>query len=370
MSVLDEFPRMESFFGTDLKTGALIVAVLGVVHPTAYGCTLFARINYLIVFIWVLVAVYFVNSILLIHAIEKSRKSFSETCQNLQRAIDDSPFLRRRCERIAEVHLTGDCGIFPVAHSREIREKPLTTHNYVSTWLRSQREESDTSRRALAAATVRHFGLPSVTINHGATKKKSMLRVVRKICQDRSAVETSCKSVFVREGRLLRRSRPERLSLRNDREPRFHSEAEEALTASGEKATQRATRPAPKSRPRVALAGWTALKRRSGRKRRRAFVAVEAVGEFGAAGPPRRDRLAISVGLKEPRPPEPSIGTPKRSSCEGSGTEEEFSAINRAATKIVCLARDAKYELEALQKHSKEVKTSVCNKLLSSLLFA
>ncbi|GBP21015.1 hypothetical protein EVAR_11046_1 [Eumeta japonica] len=132
----------------------------------------------------------------------------SEKCQNLRRAIDDTPFLGRRCERIAEVHLPGDCGIFPVAHSREIREKPLTTHNYVSTWLRSQREESDTGRRALAAATVRHFGLPSVTINHGATEKKSTLRVVRKTYQVRSAVETSCKSVFAREGRLLRRPRP------------------------------------------------------------------------------------------------------------------------------------------------------------------
>ncbi|GBP96390.1 hypothetical protein EVAR_65720_1 [Eumeta japonica] len=116
------------------------------------------------------------------------------------------------------------------------------------------------------------------------------------------------------------------------------------LTASGEKVTQKELpAPAPKSRPRVALAagvdGIETPKRAETPEG--AFVAVEAVGE----------------------PPEPSIGTPKRSSCEKSGTEEEFGAINRAATKIVCLARDAKDELEALRNISKEVKTSVCNKL-------
>ncbi|GBP39223.1 hypothetical protein EVAR_22627_1 [Eumeta japonica] len=42
---------------------------------------------------------------------------------------------------------------------------------------------------------------------------------------------------------------------------------------------------------------------------------------------------------------------------------EELGAVNYAATKIVCLARDAKDELEALRNISKEVKISVCSKL-------
>ncbi|GBP21016.1 hypothetical protein EVAR_11047_1 [Eumeta japonica] len=139
------------------------------------------------------------------------------------------------------------------------------------------------------------------------------------------------------------------------------------LTASGEKVTQKELpAPAPKSRPRVALAagvdGIETPKRAETPEG--AFVAVEAVGEF-AGRLSLLDEIARPSPLasKSPRPPEPSIGTPKRSSCEKSGTEEEFGAINRAATKIVCLARDAKDELEALRNISKEVKTSVCNKL-------
>ncbi|GBP96899.1 hypothetical protein EVAR_84152_1 [Eumeta japonica] len=236
--------------------------------------------------------------------------------------------------RIAEVHLPGDCGIFPVAHSREIREKPLTTHNYVSTWLRSQREESDTSRRALAAATVRHFGLPSVTINHGATEKKSTLRV-------RPAINSEAKGRGDKKG--CRRE-----TTGNPDFTRKRREAPDGERSKGyPKSYPPGTKIATKSRAGLQVDGIETPKRaetpegfrRSG-SRREFAGRLSLLDEIARPSP---------LASKSPRPPEPSIGTPKRSSCEKSGTEEEFGAINRAATKIVCLARDAKDELEALR---------------------
>ncbi|XP_022834706.1 pectinesterase inhibitor 10-like [Spodoptera litura] len=69
MSALDDLPDVVSFFGVDLKTGALIVAAIGVVHPMAYGCTCFTPISYLIVTIWILVALFFAASVALFSGI-------------------------------------------------------------------------------------------------------------------------------------------------------------------------------------------------------------------------------------------------------------------------------------------------------------
>ncbi|CAH0686385.1 unnamed protein product [Spodoptera exigua] len=65
MSPLDDLPNVESFFGVDLRTGSLIVAVIGVIHPMVYGCSCFTPISYLIVTIWILVALFFAASIAL-----------------------------------------------------------------------------------------------------------------------------------------------------------------------------------------------------------------------------------------------------------------------------------------------------------------
>ncbi|XP_059062779.1 uncharacterized protein LOC131855520 [Achroia grisella] len=65
MTELDNLPVLNSFFGTDLKSGSLIIASVCIVHPMAYGCSLFMSISYLLVTIWILVALFFAASILL-----------------------------------------------------------------------------------------------------------------------------------------------------------------------------------------------------------------------------------------------------------------------------------------------------------------
>nr|XP_049700262.1 uncharacterized protein LOC110372169 isoform X1 [Helicoverpa armigera] len=64
-SALDDLPSVDSFFGFDLKTGSMIVAALGVVHPMAHGCTFFMPLSYLLVTVWILVALFFAASIVL-----------------------------------------------------------------------------------------------------------------------------------------------------------------------------------------------------------------------------------------------------------------------------------------------------------------
>ncbi|XP_026752840.2 uncharacterized protein LOC113513052 [Galleria mellonella] len=71
MTVLDDLPVLESLFGIDLKTGSLIVAAVSIVHPMAYGCSLFMRMSYLLVTIWILVALFFAASIVLLCGILK-----------------------------------------------------------------------------------------------------------------------------------------------------------------------------------------------------------------------------------------------------------------------------------------------------------
>ncbi|XP_045774015.1 uncharacterized protein LOC123873270 isoform X2 [Maniola jurtina] len=65
MTLLDDLPHVTSFFGADLKTGSMIVAALGVLHPMAYGCTAFISLSYLLVTIWILVALFFAASVVL-----------------------------------------------------------------------------------------------------------------------------------------------------------------------------------------------------------------------------------------------------------------------------------------------------------------
>ncbi|XP_073945774.1 uncharacterized protein isoform X1 [Choristoneura fumiferana] len=72
---LDQWPTVSSFFGVvDLKSGSLIVAVLGIVHPAAYCCTCFIPISYLLVSIWILVALYFAASVLLFYGLVQLHK--------------------------------------------------------------------------------------------------------------------------------------------------------------------------------------------------------------------------------------------------------------------------------------------------------
>ncbi|XP_072949363.1 uncharacterized protein [Epargyreus clarus] len=71
MTALDDLPDVGSFFGIDLKTGSMIIASLGVVHPMAYGCSLFIPISYLLVTIWILVALYFSASVVLFAGLAK-----------------------------------------------------------------------------------------------------------------------------------------------------------------------------------------------------------------------------------------------------------------------------------------------------------
>ncbi|XP_047534331.1 uncharacterized protein LOC125068970 [Vanessa atalanta] len=71
MTALDDLPDVSSFFGVDLKTGSMIIAALGVVHPMAYGCSFFIPLSYLLVTIWILVALFFAASILLFCGIAK-----------------------------------------------------------------------------------------------------------------------------------------------------------------------------------------------------------------------------------------------------------------------------------------------------------
>ncbi|XP_053608880.1 uncharacterized protein LOC128674405 [Plodia interpunctella] len=63
MTALDDLPVVQSFLGLDLRTGALIVAAICIVHPMAYGCSFFMSMSYLIVTIWILVALFFAASI-------------------------------------------------------------------------------------------------------------------------------------------------------------------------------------------------------------------------------------------------------------------------------------------------------------------
>ncbi|XP_013161886.1 PREDICTED: uncharacterized protein LOC106113598 [Papilio xuthus] len=65
MTALGDLPEVMSFFGTDLKTGSLIIAALGIVHPMAFGCSFFMPLSYLLVTIWLLVACYFAASVCL-----------------------------------------------------------------------------------------------------------------------------------------------------------------------------------------------------------------------------------------------------------------------------------------------------------------
>ncbi|GBP98436.1 hypothetical protein EVAR_9230_1 [Eumeta japonica] len=59
----------------------------------------------------------------------------------------------------------------------------------------------------------------------------------------------------------------------------------------------------------------------------------------------------------------PPIQSPASRSQEGSAKTGEPTAANRAAVKITALTREARDELEALRNISREVKTSVCEKL-------
>ncbi|XP_068632025.1 uncharacterized protein [Battus philenor] len=69
MTALEDLPDVTTFFGTDLRTGSMIVAALGIVHPMAYGCSFFMPLSYLLVTIWLLVACYFAASVALFFGI-------------------------------------------------------------------------------------------------------------------------------------------------------------------------------------------------------------------------------------------------------------------------------------------------------------
>ncbi|KAL0878673.1 hypothetical protein ABMA27_003731 [Loxostege sticticalis] len=71
MTALDDLPTVDSFLGIDLKTGSMIISAIGVVHPMAYGCSFFLPMSYLLVSIWILVALYFAASIVLFVGIVK-----------------------------------------------------------------------------------------------------------------------------------------------------------------------------------------------------------------------------------------------------------------------------------------------------------
>ncbi|XP_034832686.1 uncharacterized protein [Maniola hyperantus] len=65
MNLLEDLPNVTSFFGANLKTGSMLTAVLGMLQPMAYGCTVFKPLSYLLLTIWILVALFFVASIVL-----------------------------------------------------------------------------------------------------------------------------------------------------------------------------------------------------------------------------------------------------------------------------------------------------------------
>ncbi|CAG4961660.1 unnamed protein product [Colias eurytheme] len=71
MTALDDLPNVTSFFGIDLRTGSMIVAALGIVHPIFYGCSFFIPLSYLLVTIWILVALYFAASVVLFWGLAK-----------------------------------------------------------------------------------------------------------------------------------------------------------------------------------------------------------------------------------------------------------------------------------------------------------
>ncbi|XP_026332575.1 uncharacterized protein LOC113239703 [Hyposmocoma kahamanoa] len=65
MTALDDLPLVNSFIGLDLKTGSFVIAAIGIVHPLTYGCSFFMPISYLLVTVWILLALYFAASCLL-----------------------------------------------------------------------------------------------------------------------------------------------------------------------------------------------------------------------------------------------------------------------------------------------------------------
>ncbi|GBP65864.1 hypothetical protein EVAR_85132_1 [Eumeta japonica] len=90
-------------------------------------------------------------------------------------------------------------------------------------------------------------------------------------------------------------------------------------------------------------------------------VALEAVGGFAR-------RVSLKDEICRPSPSastntRPLVQSPASRSQEGSVKTGEPTAVNRAAVKITALAREARDELEALRNISREVKTSVCEKL-------
>ncbi|GBP68194.1 hypothetical protein EVAR_23345_1 [Eumeta japonica] len=191
--------------------------------------------------------------------------------------------------------------------SRDINSvREITKHRR-----KPEHEESDTSRRALAAATVRHF--TALCDNKSPEQRRKIdAEGSTKTYQVRSAVETSCKSVFAREEGSYDALDPRpatsseakagairRLSPRTTGNPDF---TRKWRKPDGErrKVTQRATRPGTKSRQESRWPQeWTALKRRSGRKRRRGFR--RSGSRRGVAGRQASStRSPYLVGLKEP----------------------------------------------------------------------
>ncbi|XP_030032835.1 uncharacterized protein LOC115449229 [Manduca sexta] len=71
MTALDDLPDVDSFFGIDLKTGSLMIAAIGIVHPMAYGCSFFVPMSYLLVTIWILVALFFAANVVLLFGLVK-----------------------------------------------------------------------------------------------------------------------------------------------------------------------------------------------------------------------------------------------------------------------------------------------------------
>ncbi|XP_004928180.1 uncharacterized protein LOC101736719 isoform X1 [Bombyx mori] len=71
MTVLDQLPDVDSFFGVDLKTGSMVVASIGIIHPTSFGCTFFLPLSYLLVTIWIMVALFFAASVVLFCGVYK-----------------------------------------------------------------------------------------------------------------------------------------------------------------------------------------------------------------------------------------------------------------------------------------------------------
>ncbi|GBP61695.1 hypothetical protein EVAR_43633_1 [Eumeta japonica] len=92
-----------------------------------------------------------------------------------------------------------------------------------------------------------------------------------------------------------------------------------------------------------------------------ASVAPNPVGGFAR-------RVSSKDEICQPSPSaststRPPIQSPASRSQEGSAKTGEPTAVNRAAVKITALTREARDELEALRNISREVKTSVCEKL-------